>query len=160
MRIAWPLLAALALGAPLQAAAEQPCAPDRLSILWPDGQAEFSVEIADDAAERARGLMFRTDMGDDQAMLFVYDAPHPVAFWMKNTEIPLDMLFVGADGRVQTIHPMAVPHDETPIPGGDAVQYVVEINGGLAARLAIPQGAALRHPRIDGLLAAAPCPAP
>ena len=125
--------------------------PDRLSL------ARFHVEIADDSAERAKGLMFREAMASGAGMLFVYDQPQPAAFWMKNTLIPLDMIFADARGVVRHVHENAVPGDETPIPGGDAVQYVLEINGGLAARLGIAPGAEMRHPAIAG--AAWACPA-
>lgn len=118
----------------------------------------FQVEVADDEAERARGLMFREAMPRFDGMLFVYDKPEPVAFWMKNTLIPLDMLFFGADGRLVSVHENAVPGDLTPIPGGDAIQYVLEINGGAARRLGIAPGAELRHPVLDPAGAAWPCP--
>ena len=65
-------------------------------------------------------------------MLFVYEGPRRVAFWMKNTLIPLDMIFADATGRVTRVHANAVPLDETPIDGGEGVQFVLEINGGLA----------------------------
>ena len=90
-------------------------------------------------------------------MLFVYDRAQPVSFWMKNTLIPLDMLFIGSDGRVRKVQENAVPRDETPIPGGDDIRYVLEIGGGLAARLGIGPGAELRHPSVDPALAAWPC---
>jgi hypothetical protein len=90
-------------------------------------------------------------------MLFVYDAPQAVAFWMENTLIPLDMIFAGADGTITAIHENARPLDRTSIPGGEAVQYVLEINGGLAARLGIAVGDAIQHPAI-GEGAALPCP--
>ncbi len=118
----------------------------------------FQVEVADDEAERARGLMFREAMPRFDGMLFVYDKPEPVAFWMKNTLIPLDMLFFDAEGRLVSVHENAVPGDLTPIPGGDAIQYVLEINGGAARRLGIAPGAELRHPALDRATAAWPCP--
>lgn len=117
----------------------------------------FSVEVADDVPERARGLMHRPHMEPDHGMLFVYDSPRAVSFWMKNTEIPLDMLFAGADGRVRTIRHRATPLDETPIPGGEQIQYVLEINGGRALELGIPEGAALSHPAIAGPDVAVTC---
>jgi len=133
------------------------CSPDQVDLRWNDGGARFSVEVADDPAERAQGLMFRDALAADHGMLFVYAAPQAVAFWMKNTRLPLDMLFIRADGIVSTIHENAVPFDETAIPGGDAVQFVLEINGGLARRLGIAPGAELRHPAIDSASAAWPC---
>jgi uncharacterized membrane protein (UPF0127 family) len=90
-------------------------------------------------------------------MLFVYPAPQRASFWMKNTLIPLDMIFADATGRVTRVHSNAVPGDETPIDGGEGVSFVLEINGGLARRLGIAPGAELRHPAVDPDTAAWPC---
>ena len=90
--------------------------------------------------------MHRTEMAQSAGMLFVYPRPSRVSFWMRNTLIPLDMLFIDPQGRVTRIHHNAVPLDETPIPGGDGVLAVLEINGGLARRLQITQGSEVRHP--------------
>ena len=147
-------LAASLLAAP--AAVWADCAPDRVTVIGDFGQARFAVDVADDDAERAQGLMNVPEMPTLTGMLFVYDAPRPASFWMRNTLIPLDMLFAGADGTIIKVHPQAVPLDETPIFGGDAVQFVLEINGGLAARLGIAEGDVLQHPAI-GEDAAAPC---
>jgi uncharacterized membrane protein (UPF0127 family) len=133
------------------------CAPDRLDLRQGETTLRFRVEVADDAAERSRGLMYREQLPRFGGMLFVYDAPEPVAFWMKNTLIPLDMLFFDASGRLAAVHENAVPGDLTPIPGGDAIQYVLEINGGAARRLGIVPGAELRHPALDQAQAAWPC---
>lgn len=136
------------------------CSPDTVDLRWDGGAARFSVEIADDAAERARGLMFREELGKGQGMLFVYDSPHRVSFWMKNTPLPLDLVFVGPGGVVEKVHAMAVPFDETLIPGGDDITHVLEINGGLAAKLGIVPGAVMRHPSLPQAGAAWPCAAP
>jgi uncharacterized membrane protein (UPF0127 family) len=133
------------------------CAPDRLDLRQGETTLRFRVEVADDAAERSRGLMYREELPRFGGMLFVYDAPEPVAFWMKNTLIPLDMLFFDASGRLAAVHENAVPGDLTPIPGGDAIQYVLEINGGAARKLGIAPGAELRHPALDQARAAWPC---
>lgn len=148
------LLAAMPLGA----AAEAPCAPDRISLRGDWGEAAFSVEVADDARERAQGLMHREVMSQGAGMLFVYERPQEVAFWMRNTLIPLDMIFADAQGVVGYVHHDAVPLDETPIPGGEDVQYVLEINAGLADALGITPGSELHHPAI--MDAAWACPAP
>ena len=118
----------------------------------------FEVEIADDDEERARGLMFVEELGLLEGMLFVYqDGPRRRSFWMRNTLIPLDMLFVAADGTVRDIHENAVPLDETPIPSAtDDIVAVLEINGGTSAMLGIAPGAVLRHPAF-GAEAAWPC---
>jgi len=115
------------------------------------------VELADEEAERAQGLMNRDELARGAGMLFVYPEPQQVAFWMKNTLIPLDMIFMDAGGTVQKVHHEAVPHDETPIYGGSGIQSVLEINGGLARRIGISEGWELRHPAIDQDRAAWPC---
>jgi uncharacterized membrane protein (UPF0127 family) len=143
--LAGALLLALA---PFAAAAQ--CAPDQADIRDPDATLRFHVEVMDTAGERAQGLMNRESLPRFSGMLFVYDRPQPVAFWMKNTLIPLDMLFFDSAGRLTRIKAGAQPLDETPVPGGDAVQYVLEINGGLAAELGIELGAELRHPAVTG----------
>ena len=89
-------------------------------------------------------------------MLFVYDAPQRVSFWMQNTLIPLDMIFMDETGTVTRIHENAVPLDRTSIPGGDAVQFVLEINGGMSDTLGIDEGSEMRHPAVDPDLAAWP----
>ena len=138
-------------------AAAQDCARDAVTLRGPWGQARFSVEVADDAAERAVGLMNRERMARMSGMLFVYERPQAVAFWMKNTLIPLDMLFMDETGTVRRIHENARPLDTTAIPGGEAIQYVLEINGGMARLLGITPGSVLSHPAIDPRVAAAPC---
>jgi len=151
-------LAALALLAlPGAAWAEAACAPGRLDLRWDGGRESFAVEVADDAGERAQGLMFRTELAPASGMLFVYDAPRRVQFWMKNTLIPLDMVFADATGTVTRVHAGAVPEDLTPIDGGEGVQFVLEINGGLAGKLGLVPGAVLRHPTIPADTAAWPC---
>jgi len=132
------------------------CADDKVTITGDWGQANFTVEVADDNQERAKGLMFVEAMPTLAGMLFVYDRPQSVSFWMKNTLIPLDMLFVAPDGEVLKIHEKAVPGDLTPIPGGDGVQMVLEINGGLSRRLGIVAGDVLQHPSF-GVDAILPC---
>jgi uncharacterized membrane protein (UPF0127 family) len=147
----------LGLGLACPATAQAACAPDRVDLRWPGGGESFTVELADTAEERARGLMFRESLDPAAGMLFVYDAPRPARFWMKDTLIPLDMIFADATGTVTRIHANAVPGDLTPIDGGAAVQFVLEINGGLAARLGIVPGAELRHPAVRQDRAAWPC---
>ena len=89
-------------------------------------------------------------------MLFVYETPRRASFWMRNTLIPLDMLFADPTGRITRVHEGAVPLDETMIDGGEGVQFVLEINGGLAGRLGIAEGDVMQHPAF-GPGAAAPC---
>lgn len=133
------------------------CAPDRVYLRGAWGQASFEVEIADSEAERAQGLMFREELPRGAGMLFVYDQPQPAAFWMKNTLIPLDIIFLDEQGRVTSVHENAVPGDLTPIPGGDRVFAVLEINGGLARRYGITAGTQMRHQIFSRSGAVWPC---
>lgn len=132
--------------------AQAECRPDQVELRWPGGQARFSVELADDEAERARGLMYRETMPRSSGMLFAYEGPRRAQFWMKNTLIPLDMIFADQHGVVTRVHSNAIPQDTTVIDGGDGVQFVLEINGGLAKRLGIIAGAEMRHPKIASSL--------
>lgn len=153
-----PRLALLLVGfAPGLAHGEAACAPARLDLRWDGGSESFAVEVADDVKERSKGLMFRTELAPASGMLFVYDKPGSPSFWMKNTLIPLDMIFADATGTVTRVHDSAVPGDLTPIPGGTGVQYVLEINAGLSAKLGIGLGAQMRHPAIASSSAAWPC---
>ncbi len=109
----------------------------------------FNIEVADTGAERAQGLMNRKKLAKSSGMLFVYQTPQRAGFWMKNTLIPLDMIFADATGLVTRVHSNAKPLDKTRIDGGDGVAFVLEINGGLAKRLGIVEGSELRHPVIE-----------
>ncbi len=141
---------------PAPVLAEAACANGRVDLRWPGGTESFSVEVADDGPERSRGLMFRDTLDPAAGMLFVYENPRRASFWMKNTLIPLDMIFADVTGTVTRVHANAIPGDTTPIDGGDGVAFVLEINGGLAAKLGIAPGTELRHPAI-GEAAAWPC---
>jgi uncharacterized membrane protein (UPF0127 family) len=120
--------------------------PSSLVIDAAAGPVTITVEIADTAQSRAVGLMFRRDLGLRQGMLFDFQAPQPVSFWMRNTLIPLDMLFIDSGGRIVRIHANAEPLSEVPIPSGEPVLAVLEIAGGEAARLGIAVGDQAHHP--------------
>ena len=124
------------------------CAIDRVDLRGDWGKARFSVEVADDPSERSQGLMHRESMPRSAGMLFVYDRPQRVALWMRTTLIPLDMIFLDETGTVARVHENAIPLDETAIPGGDSIQYVLEVNAGLSALFGIEEGTELRHPSI------------
>ncbi len=150
----------MALGAS-GAGATAICSDSAVFLRTPTGtELRFSVEIADDAEERSLGLMNRDSMARSSGMLFVYPKPKRATFWMKDTLIPLDMIFIDQTGLVTQVHPMAVPLDRTGIDGGEGVKFVLEINGGLAKILGITPGSALLHPVVDPDLAVWPCPAP
>ncbi len=134
------------------------CSDGRVELRGDWGTARFRVAVADTPAERAQGLMHVEEMPRMSGMLFVYERPQSVSFWMENTLIPLDMIFVGSDGVVRRVHENAIPLDRTGIPGGsDDIQYVLEVNGGIAADFGIIAGTELRHPSIEQGLAAWPC---
>ncbi|QMU57368.1 MAG: DUF192 domain-containing protein [Boseongicola sp.] len=132
------------------------CQPDRVDLRGDFGRARFTVELADEPSERSQGLMHRESMATGAGMLFAYEHPQSVAFWMRNTLIPLDMIFADSVGVVMRVHENAIPLDETAIEGGQNIQFVLEINGGLADRMGISVGSQLRHPVI-GANAAWPC---
>jgi len=154
-------LLSLSLGAALSviagSALAAECQSGRVDLRGGWGQTGFSVEIADDEQERNQGLMFRKSLPRGAGMLFVYDHPQTSAFWMKNTLIPLDIIFLDETGLVTSVHANAVPGDLTPIPGGDRVFAVLEINGGLARRYGISAGTQMRHEIFSRAAAVWPC---
>jgi uncharacterized protein len=147
-------LIALFLG---QTVAAQDCEGGSVYLKGAWGQARFSVEIADDAEERARGLMHRSSMPSAAGMLFVYPKPQTLSFWMRNTLIELDMIFIDPTGVIRHIHHRARPMDETPVFGGTDLTHVLEINGGMAERLGLQAGDIVRHPSFGQADAAWPC---
>lgn len=111
-----------------------------LTVTTAKGAHAFQVEVAATMAEQERGLMWRTTLGPDEGMIFPYDPPRRTAFWMKNTVIGLDIIYVGADHRVLNIARNAVPYDETPLPSAGDVSGVLELAAGRAAQLGIQPG--------------------
>ena len=101
---------------------------------------QFRVELARTPQEQAKGLMFRTEMGPDEGMIFPFDPPRGASFWMRNTVIPLDLIFVAPDGRISNIAANAIPYDETPLTSNGEARAVLELNGGRAAQLGIKPG--------------------
>ena len=150
------LVVVLTSAAPFGAALAD-CLPDTVELRGPAGVQRFSVEIADTEAERSQGLMFREKMATSSGMLFVYDEPKHAYFWMKNTPLPLDMVFADRTGLVTAVHSNAVPQDETPIDGGPGVAFVLEINAGLATRMGIAPGTVMRSDALKQALAAWRC---
>ena len=151
LALLWAVFAAAA------ALAAPACRDDRVALRGDWGSAVFTVELAATPQARARGLMHRRTLPRGSGMLFVYPRPQRVTFWMKNTLIPLDLVFADATGTVRHVHHMARPHDETPIPGGGPVRFVLEINGGLARDMGLTPGTQMRHPAVDADAAAWPC---
>ena len=124
------------------------CETIALNIKFHDLQTKIRVEIADSFSKRKKGLMFRKPLALDSGMLFVYGYPQKAKFWMKNTLIPLDIAFADNTGRVVTLvqHTKPLTHDL--IDGGEDIQYVLEINAGMAKKVNLFEGSMLEHPII------------
>jgi uncharacterized protein len=133
----WLLLGAVAL-----AQGTEP-----LAIVTKDGQRHsFRVEVARNDADRAQGLMYRRSMPADHGMLFDFGKVEPVAMWMQNTYLPLDMLFIRPNGVIARIAANTEPLSTRTIPSGEAVLSVLELNAGTAARLGVTPGDRVEHP--------------
>lgn len=111
-----------------------------LVVTTASGAHRFKVEVASTFAEQERGLMFREAMGADEGMIFPMDPPRRTAFWMKNTVIPLDIIFIGADHKVLNVAANAVPYDLTPLPSEGDSAGVLELTGGRAAQIGLKPG--------------------
>lgn len=133
------------VGVAAPARAETSVATGGLEIRTTSGAHAFTVEIADTDAKRAEGLMFRTQMAPDHGMLFDFKRQEPVWFWMKNTYLPLDMIFITADGTVLSIAENTTPLSEATVGSGGPVRFVFEVLAGTAKRLALRPGDKVRH---------------
>lgn len=122
---------------------------ERLEIVTRTGVHVFDVEIAATPEERSKGLMFRRELPQGRGMLFDFEGEGPIAMWMRNTYISLDMIFIRADGRIARIAENTVPMSETTIPSGAPVKAVLEVIAGTAKRLGIAAGDRVAH-RIFG----------
>lgn len=129
-------------------AQDLPVDPAPLVAITASGVKSFGIEVADDPAERSTGLMYREKMPEDRGMLFVFERTQSVSFWMKNTPLPLDLVFIGEDGTVRAIK-KGEPFSEATISPGVPVRFVLELKAGTAARAGIVAGTELRHPAID-----------
>ena len=118
----------------------------RLTVETARGNTEFRVEVARTADERAQGLQHRERLEADAGMLFDFGVVEPVAMWMKNTRIPLDMVFIDDGGRVVRVAENTVPFSLASIPSGAPVLAVLELNAGMARRLGLKPGDRVRHP--------------
>ncbi len=112
----------------------------KIDIASKGGTHSFLVEIADNDAERARGLMYRKELPEGRGMLFDFKREQDVGFWMKNTYIPLDMIFIRADGTIRRIAANTEPLSERSVPSGGPVRYVLEVIGGTGRKLGIEPG--------------------
>lgn len=134
------LAALLQLSTPAAAQAVEPLAIESASERF-----EFEVEVASTPAERSRGLMYRRELADDRGMLFDFRVTAPASMWMRNTYIPLDMLFIEADGRIGKIAAETEPLSEEPVESDGPVRAVLELRGGIADELGIQPGDRVIH---------------
>src|SRR5437899_4225465 len=121
-----------------------------LEIASKGGVHVFAVEMASTPAEQAKGLMFRRELPEGQGMLFDFHHEQPTSFWMKNTYIPLDTIFIRGDGRILRIAENTVPLSEALVPSGGPVRAVLEVNAGMARKLGIAPGDRVAHPIFSG----------
>jgi len=145
--VAAPIVALLAVL--LLAACDLIPSDNRAILHTATGRHVFNVEIADTNETRRDGLMFREALAPEAGMLFDFIEERQASFWMQNTLIPLDIIFIAADGTVRTIHANARPMDTTAIPSGVPVRFVLEIPGGRAQAIGLMEGDRLEHPRVQ-----------
>ncbi len=140
------ITAALAQSSPEEVFFEK----DRLVIETLEGKRfAFTIELAITPKQQARGLMYRRGMAADSGMLFITDTPREISMWMKNTFIPLDMLFVDGQGVIVKIASGTVPHSLETVASGQAVKAVLEINAGVSEQLGITEGSQLLFPTFE-----------
>lgn len=111
-----------------------------LEIIGKNQTHHFTIEIADAPEEQQIGLMYRTEMPQNHGMLFIFPDSAPRSFWMKNTYLPLDLIYIGTDKTIKHIHKNAQPESLAPLPSRHPVQYVLEVNGGLTDEFNIQIG--------------------
>ena len=119
---------------------------EALTIVTASGEHKFLVEIADDEAERQRGLMFRPPLEDDRGMLFEFPVAEEQGFWMKNTPSSLDIIYIDPTGRIVSIASHATPHSEVTLPSRGAANGVLELRAGRAEEIGAVPGSTVRHP--------------
>ncbi len=146
------LILAFAMGATAQTAGAQLAAgvpmvlpTEKMTVKTGQGSFEFEVEIADEGFEQARGLMYRKEMPVRRGMLFDFGTSREVAMWMKNTYLPLDMVFARKDGTVVRIAERTEPLSEATIASGEPVTHVLELNAGVAKMIGLKPGDKLMH---------------
>ena len=121
---------------------------ETITLTTQSGPQAISAEIAVTGPEQEQGLMFRSRMGDDQGMLFVYPKPQLITMWMRNTYISLDMVFIGADGRIGRVEENTEPLSERVIASGELAQSVLELKAGTARRLGLMRGDKVTAPSL------------
>jgi uncharacterized membrane protein (UPF0127 family) len=125
-----------------------PTDPTPLVVDGANGPHSFSIEIANTPQEQEQGLMYRRSMPDDHGMLFAFDQSEPLAFWMKNTPMPLDLVFVSSRGEVRAVR-QGTPFSTDIISPNEPVRFVLELKAGIAEKAGISEGVVMRHPVIE-----------
>ncbi|MGU3577190.1 DUF192 domain-containing protein [Brucellaceae bacterium C25G] len=153
----WGLITALMLALTMQTVLAQSNEPMRLEVdanplvfQTNQGDKTIELEIADTDESRMRGLMFRTDLPQQRGMLFDFKQVRLVIMWMKNTPLPLDMVFLHQDGTIAVIRENTTPFSENIVSSGEPVAYVIELNAGMAKTLGLQAGDKAVHPAICG----------
>ncbi len=150
------VLAACCLSSPPPAFAQQAAidagepmrlATEKLTIVTAQGRFEFDVEVADESFEQQRGLMFRKDLPTRSGMLFAFGKPRLVTMWMKNTPLPLDMVFLDAGGTVAHIAERTTPYSEDIVSSGGDVAFALELNAGVSRLIGLKVGDRLELPK-------------
>ena len=145
-------IAAVALAAPALAADLQTFDKSKLVIETEKGKFPFNIELALTMPQMMQGLMYRTELAADAGMLFDYKQPETITMWMKNTFIPLDMVFIGADGKIVDFHERAVPQSLATIESKVPARAVLEVNSGTVTRLGIKVGDVVHHAYFNNAL--------
>jgi len=140
------LLALVLIAAAVPAGALETFTTSELTVTTATGPHKFTVELALSEPQREQGLMFRQSMAPDHGMLFDMDVSQPISMWMKNTFIPLDMLFLDPSGRIVDIYERAVPLSTSIIASKAPARYVIELNGGTADRIGAKVGDRVTSP--------------
>jgi uncharacterized protein len=140
------LLAVFALCLAVTAGASAQQRDQLVTIVTASGTHDYTVELALTAEQRAVGLMNRESMAEDHGMLFRFETVRPITMWMRNTLIPLDMIFIREDGTVAGFHENAEPLSESIIASPEPVKFVLELNGGKAAEIGLAPGDTVQHP--------------
>ena len=156
-KISYTLLATLLLFACSKAPEPKPTTP-LIVTTSTNGDVRFNVEVAQTPEELQTGLMHRTEMPSNNGMIFVFDPIRPVQMWMKNTKLPLDMLFVAGNGQIIMIKEKATPMSETRITCKEPVRAVIELNAGQVNRHKIQVGDVVKHKTFDKLTALSDTP--
>ena len=129
---------------------QEPLPQETLLVKSDETEHRFLVEVAATDIERARGLMFREEMAADHGMLFIFEGEGERFFWMKNTPLPLDIIYIDNTGQIVSIAADTTPFSEAVIPSGKPARFVLEVNAGIAEKLAIKVGDRISSPSMKG----------